>query len=107
MDHGVTVSREDITDEDVLIVYNPYQAALYPEFKRENVIPFRLLHLLGHREAPARIFRTPLGKSGQAIRTLEALEDYAWTHGTELRHVKEFLEVDEEAVAEALGQVAA
>jgi hypothetical protein len=60
---------------------------MFPEVKPENIIPFRLIHLLKDRK-PARIFRTGLGVSAAAWKMLEAIELMA-QEGTEVIHLRQ------------------
>jgi hypothetical protein len=76
--------------EDIAIVYGYHQARMFPEVKPENVIPFRLIHLLKDRK-PARIFRTGLGVSAPAWRMLEAVELLV-QEGSELIHIRQLRE---------------
>lgn len=73
--------------EPVAIVYGYHQARLFPEVKPENVIPFRLIHLLKDRK-PSVIYRTGLGKSQYAWRMLEKIEELVW-EGSELVHLRQ------------------
>ncbi|MFF3793744.1 hypothetical protein ACFYXW_27455 [Streptomyces sp. NPDC001981] len=77
--------------EPIAVVYGYHQTRMFPEVKPENVIPFRLLHLLKGRR-PAVIYRTGFGKSAPAWRMLEALEALAWDHGTEIIHERQLRE---------------
>ncbi|MCD2462423.1 hypothetical protein MBT42_02470 [Streptomyces sp. MBT42] len=83
--------------EPIAVVYGYHQARMFPEVKRENVIPFRLIHLLKGRR-PEVIFRTGFGKSAPAWRMLEALESLAWDTGAEIIHERQLRE--EEAPAQ-------
>ncbi|ANT41059.1 hypothetical protein BI024_gp55 [Streptomyces phage Nanodon] len=76
--------------EPVAIVYGYHQTRLFPEVKPENVIPFRLIHLLKDRK-PSVIYRTGLGKSALAWRMLAAIEELAW-QGSEVVHERELRE---------------
>ncbi|AVE00436.1 hypothetical protein SEA_MANEEKUL_53 [Streptomyces phage Maneekul] len=76
--------------EPVAIVYGYHQARLFPEVKPENIIPFRLIHLLKDR-APSVIYRTGFGKSALAWRMLARLEEFAW-QGTPIIHERQLRE---------------
>jgi hypothetical protein len=80
-----------INTDPIAIVYGYHQARLFPEVKRENVIPFRLIHLLKDRQ-PSVIYRTGLGKSWHAWRMLEKVEELVW-EGSELIHLRQLQEV--------------
>lgn len=73
--------------EPIAIVYGYHQARMFPEVKPENVIPFRLIHLLKDRK-PSVIYRTGLGKSQYAWRMLEKVEELVW-EGSKLVHLRE------------------
>ncbi|WMI34573.1 hypothetical protein SEA_DEXERS_53 [Streptomyces phage Dexers] len=73
--------------DPIAVVYGYHQAKLFPEVKPENVIPFRLIHLLKDRN-PSLIFRTGLGKSQYAWRMLEKLEEFA-QEGAEIVHLRQ------------------
>jgi hypothetical protein len=77
--------------EPVAVVYGYHQTRMFPMVKPENVIPFRLLHLLKGRR-PEVIFRTGFGKSAPAWRMLAALEDLAWETGAEIIHERQLRE---------------
>lgn len=74
--------------EPIAIVYGYHQARMFPEVKPENVIPFRLIHLLKGRR-PSAIYRTGLGKSAAAWRMLAELEHLAWTTGAPIIHERQ------------------
>jgi hypothetical protein len=76
-----------LNTEPIAIVYGYHQARLFPEVKRENVIPFRLIHLLKDRQ-PSVIYRTGLGKSWHAWRMLEKIEELV-DGGSELIHLRQ------------------
>ncbi|MGW8953460.1 hypothetical protein [Streptomyces sp. NPDC055709] len=71
--------------EPIAVVYGYHQARMFPEVRPENIIPFRLIHLLKGRR-PSLIYRTGLGKSPAAWRMLAELEHLAWTTGAEIIH---------------------
>jgi hypothetical protein len=73
--------------DPIAVVYGYHQAKLFPEVKPENVIPFRLIHLLKDR-SPSVIYRTGLGKSQYAWRMLEKLEEFA-QEGVEIIHLRQ------------------
>ncbi|QMP84519.1 hypothetical protein HUN43_00053 [Streptomyces phage Endor1] len=73
--------------DPIAVVYGYHQAKLFPEVKPENVIPFRLIHLLKDRD-PSVIYRTGLGVSYYAWRMLEKLEEFA-QEGTEIIHLRQ------------------
>ncbi|WJN62833.1 hypothetical protein [Streptomyces phage phiScoe2] len=73
--------------DPIAVVYGYHQARLFPEVKPENVIPFRLIHLLKDRD-PSVIYRTGLGVSQYAWRMLEKLESFA-QEGTEIIHLRQ------------------
>ncbi|MFG2923926.1 hypothetical protein ACGFYA_20800 [Streptomyces sp. NPDC048305] len=77
--------------EPIAVVFGYHQTRMFPEVKPENVIPFRLLHLLKGRR-PEVIYRTGFGKSAPAWRMLEALEGLAWDTGAEIVHIKQLTE---------------
>jgi hypothetical protein len=77
--------------EPIAIVYAYHQARQFPDVKPENVIPFRLIHLLRGRR-PSVIYRTGLGKSPLAWRMLAELEHLAWTTGAEIVHERQLRE---------------
>ncbi|MEV5330814.1 hypothetical protein [Streptomyces werraensis] len=77
--------------EPVAIVYGYHQKRLFPEVKPENVIPFRLIHLLKGRR-PTAIYRTGLGKSALAWRMLAELEGLAWETGAPIIHERQLRE---------------
>ncbi|WMI34778.1 hypothetical protein SEA_MARAV_56 [Streptomyces phage Marav] len=77
--------------EPIAIVYGYHQKRLFPEVKPENVIPFRLIHLLKGRR-PAAIYRTGLGKSALAWRMLAELEGLAWETGAPIIHERQLRE---------------
>ncbi|QJD50703.1 hypothetical protein SEA_ISSMI_57 [Streptomyces phage Issmi] len=80
------------TDEPIAIVYAYHQARQFAGLvKPENVIPFRLIHLLKGRR-PSVIYRTGLGKSAPAWRMLAELERLAWTTGAEIVHERQLRE---------------
>ncbi|AWY07622.1 hypothetical protein SEA_YOSIF_58 [Streptomyces phage Yosif] len=81
---------------DILIVYGMHQANLYPQFHRDNVIPY-LSHYRLRGLKPKRIFRTGLGLSRQSWRVREALEELHWKYGTELYRVEQYDDVHAEA----------
>ncbi|AKY03360.1 hypothetical protein FDI80_gp51 [Streptomyces phage Aaronocolus] len=80
----------------VAIVYGYHQTRMFEGLvEPENVIPFRLIHLLKDR-APSVIYRTGLGKSALAWRMLARLEELAWEHGTEIVHERQLRITEEE-----------
>ncbi|MFH8414398.1 hypothetical protein [Streptomyces collinus] len=84
--------------EPIAVVYGYHQKRLFPDVKPENVIPFRLIHLLKGRR-PSVIYRTSLGKSALAWRMLAELELLAWLTGAEIIHERQ-LRPDQEAPAQ-------
>ncbi|MEU9795023.1 hypothetical protein AB0E27_31245 [Streptomyces sparsogenes] len=76
------------TREPIAIVYGYHQKRLFPDVKPENVIPFRLVHLLKGRN-PSVIYRAGLGKSAAAWNMLAALEELAWKTGAEIIHERQ------------------
>ena len=76
-----------VNTDPIAIVYGYHQARLFPEVKPENVIPFRLIHLLKDRK-PTTIYRTGLGVSAAAWRMLEKVELLA-QEGTEVIHLRQ------------------
>ncbi|MEU4984862.1 hypothetical protein [Streptomyces sp. NPDC021969] len=80
-----------MTHEPIAVVYGYHQKRLFPEVKPENIIPFRLIHLLKGRR-PSAIYRTGLGKSSAAWRMLAELEELAWTTGAPIIHERELRE---------------
>jgi hypothetical protein len=87
------------TAEPIAIVYAYHQARQFAGLvKPENIIPFRLVHLLKGRR-PSVIYRTGLGKSPLAWRMLAELEHLAWTTGAEIIHERQLR--DEEAPSAA------
>ncbi|MER6231781.1 hypothetical protein ABT169_21960 [Streptomyces sp. NPDC001616] len=78
--------------EPIAVVYGYHQTRMFAGLvKPENIIPFRLLHLLKDRR-PEVIFRTGFGKSAPAWRMLEALESLAWDTGAEIIHERQLRE---------------
>ncbi|WP_432006353.1 hypothetical protein [Streptomyces parvus] len=78
--------------EPIAVVYGHHQHRLFAGLvKPENIIPFRLLHLLKDRR-PEVIYRTGFGKSAPAWRMLAALEDLAWEYGAEIIHERQLRE---------------
>jgi hypothetical protein len=80
-----------VEQEPIAVVYACHQKRLFPEVKPENVIPFRLIHLLKGRR-PSVIYRTGLGKSAPAWRMLAELERLAWETGAEIIHERQLRE---------------
>lgn len=80
-----------MTHEPIAVVYGYHQKRLFPDVKPENVIPFRLIHLLRGRR-PSVIYRTGLGKSAAAWRMLAELERLAWTTGAPIIHERQLRE---------------
>ncbi|WJN62907.1 hypothetical protein [Streptomyces phage phiScoe23] len=81
--------------EPVAIVYGYHQTRMFEGLvEPENVIPFRLIHLLKDR-APSVVYRTGLGKSDLAWRMLARLEEFAW-QGTEIVHERQLRTTEEE-----------
>lgn len=80
-----------MTHEPIAVVYGYHQKRMFSEVKPENVIPFRLVHLLKGRR-PSAIYRTGLGKSAAAWRMLAELEELAWTTGAPIIHERELRE---------------
>lgn len=83
--------------EPIAVVYGYHQTRMFPEVKPENVIPFRLIHLLNGRR-PSVIYRTGLGKSAAAWRMLAELEWLAWQSDAEIIHERQLR--DEGAASE-------
>lgn len=78
--------------EPIAVVYGYHQARQFAGLvKPENVIPFRLIHLLKGRR-PSAIYRTGLGKSALAWRMLAELERLAWETGAEIIHERQLRE---------------
>ncbi|AOQ27028.1 hypothetical protein SEA_GOBY_52 [Streptomyces phage Goby] len=81
--------------EPVAIVYGYHQSRMFEGLvKPENIIPFRLIHLMRGRK-PSVIYRTGLGKSQYAWRMLALLEVLAW-EGTEIIHERQLRTTEEE-----------
>lgn len=72
----------------IAVVFGHHQRRMFPHVAAEDVIPFRLLHLLKDRK-PSVIYRTGFGKSAPAWRMLEALEFLAWETGAEIIHERQ------------------
>lgn len=76
----------------IAVVYGQHQRRKFEGLvEPENVIPFRLLHLLKGRR-PSVIYRTGLGKSAAAWRMLAELERLAWETGAEIIHERQLRE---------------
>lgn len=81
-----------MTQAPIAVVYGYHQTRLFAGLvEPENVIPFRLIHLLKGR-TPSVIYRTGLGKSPAAWRMLAELEHLAWTTGAEIVHERQLRE---------------
>lgn len=78
--------------EPIAVVYGFHQTRMFTGLvKPENVIPFRLIHLLKGRK-PSVIYRTGLGKSAPAWRMLAELEGLAWETGAPIIHERQLRE---------------
>ncbi|AXQ61111.1 hypothetical protein SEA_HANK144_58 [Streptomyces phage Hank144] len=90
-DADVQVKQLD-PNAPIAVVYGYHQARMFAGLvEPENVIPFRLIHLIKGRR-PSTIYRTGLGKSAAAWRMLEELERLAWTTGAEIIHERQLRE---------------
>ncbi|QYW07899.1 hypothetical protein SEA_REDBEAR_53 [Streptomyces phage RedBear] len=93
------MSQTEINREPIAVVYGYHQTRIFPEVKPENIIPFRLIHLLKDRK-PSVIYRTGLGKSALAWRMLAELESMAQEDGTEIIHERQLRDALNEALNE-------